>query len=679
MRNRIALLSTAACLAFATGVQAQSVNYGQLEQFFGEPVTTSATGSPQKATDAPANMEIINADDIRRSGATNLPDVLRFISGIDVRQYSNGQTDVSVRGYGQASNPRLLVLVNGRQVYSDDFGYTAWDTIPVQLEEIRQIEVIRGPNSALFGFNAVGGVINIITFDPLNDSAKSVTARGGTDGYGGGSAVGTFHIGDQVGLRLSAGGYRADESDPTNQPGAVVASNGLKDSPYARSFSADGRVQLTSNVLLTAELTSSQSAHDMLLITGGPMDTSVYVNNSGKVGVEADTSLGLLTLDAYRNQQHFSVYGTGADFYINDVSYVVQANDLFKIGTDHTVRVGVEYRNNEVLSDSLLAGSMGYEVYAASAMWNWQIAPTVALTNSVRIDHLTLNRSDPVAALSPYPLSAYDGASLTVPSYNSGLVYKASDNDTIRLLASQGVQAPSILDFGTQLPIKSGTFTIGDVAGNPDVNPARVSNYEIDYDRAMPSLNSTLRTAFFYQKTQDLIAPAFQTSPIYLRLTPIPWVVEETRNIGSSSAAGGEIGIKGQSGPWRWNASYSLVDITDHINDAYSPTNLVSIGFAHGSPTSIVIGGLGYTMGKWEIDGQARWQSGYTDFATNAAGVLQPYSVKDYVTTNLRVGYNILDSLQAAVTGQQLNESTIVESAGVPVDRRVLFSLSAKF
>ena len=193
-----------------------------------------------------------------------------------------------------------------------------------------------------------------------------------------------------------------------------------------------------------------------------------------------------------------------------------------------------------------------------------------------------------------------------------------------------------------------------------------MSNYEIDYDRAMPSLNSTLRTAFFYQKTQDLIAPAFQTSPIYLRLTPIPWVVEETRNIGSSSAAGGEIGIKGQSGPWRWNASYSLVDITDHINDAYSPT-------------SIVIGGLGYTMGKWEVDGQARWQSGYTDFGTNAAGVLTPYSVKDYVTTNLRVGYNILDSLQAAVTGQQLNESTIVESAGVPVDRRVLFSLSAKF
>src|ERR1700756_3079356 len=179
MRNRIALLSTAALLAIATGAQAQSVNYGQLEQFFGEPVTTSATGAPQKATDAPANMEIINADDIRRSGATNLPDVLRFVSGIDVRQYSHGQSDVSMRGYGQESNPRLLVLVNGRQVYSDDFGYTAWDTIPVQMEEIRQIEVIRGPNSALFGFNAVGGVVNIITFDPLNDSANSVTARGG--------------------------------------------------------------------------------------------------------------------------------------------------------------------------------------------------------------------------------------------------------------------------------------------------------------------------------------------------------------------------------------------------------------------------------------------------------------------------------------------------------------------
>src|SRR5471032_1700683 len=66
---------------------AQSMDYGSLEKLFGEAVTTSATGSPQRASDVPANMEIITADDIRRSGADNIPDILQFVAGVDVRRY----------------------------------------------------------------------------------------------------------------------------------------------------------------------------------------------------------------------------------------------------------------------------------------------------------------------------------------------------------------------------------------------------------------------------------------------------------------------------------------------------------------------------------------------------------------------------------------------------------------
>ena len=165
----IAAALTIALGACPTLAQAQSMDYGALEQLFGEPVTTSATGSPQRASDVPANMEIITADDIRRSGADNIPDILQFVAGVDVRRYSFSDTEISVRGYNQQSSPRLLVLINGRQVYLDDYGRTAWQTLPVQIDEIRQIEVVKGPNSALFGFNAMGGVINIITFDPLAD------------------------------------------------------------------------------------------------------------------------------------------------------------------------------------------------------------------------------------------------------------------------------------------------------------------------------------------------------------------------------------------------------------------------------------------------------------------------------------------------------------------------------
>ena len=86
-RARTALAAGACCLAWTVSARAQVVDYGSLEELFGEPVTTSATGSPRRASQVPANMEIITAEDIRRSGADNLPDILRLVPGIDVRRY----------------------------------------------------------------------------------------------------------------------------------------------------------------------------------------------------------------------------------------------------------------------------------------------------------------------------------------------------------------------------------------------------------------------------------------------------------------------------------------------------------------------------------------------------------------------------------------------------------------
>jgi outer membrane receptor for ferrienterochelin and colicins len=208
-----AVLSVAAALS-GSRARAQSVDYGALEQLFGEPITTSVTGKPQKASDVPADLVILTQDDIRRSGADNIPDILRFVTGLDVRTYGLADSEVGIRGYNQPLNPRLLVMVNGRQIYLDDYGYVAWSTIPVQLDEIRQIEVVKGPNSALFGFNAAGGVINIITVDPIKDNTNSVTVRTGTQSLASASVVGTAHFGDTAGIRLSAGGLTARDFAP---------------------------------------------------------------------------------------------------------------------------------------------------------------------------------------------------------------------------------------------------------------------------------------------------------------------------------------------------------------------------------------------------------------------------------------------------------------------------------
>src|SRR5436853_818634 len=105
----------ATILAFPAVADAQSVNYPELQDMFGEPITTSVTGKPQRVSEAPASLVIITRDDIRRSPARDIPGLIQAYAGIDVVRWTAGHSDVAVRGGVQAFDPRLLVLVNGRQ------------------------------------------------------------------------------------------------------------------------------------------------------------------------------------------------------------------------------------------------------------------------------------------------------------------------------------------------------------------------------------------------------------------------------------------------------------------------------------------------------------------------------------------------------------------------------------
>jgi outer membrane receptor for ferrienterochelin and colicins len=673
-RGTISFSASAIALALTTlapsSSYAQAIDYGSLEQLFGESVTTSATGSPQRATEVPANMEIITADEIRRSGADNIPDILQFIAGVDVRRYGFAQAEVSVRGYNQQFSPRLLVLINGRQVYLDDYGHTAWQSLPVQLDEIRQIEVVKGPNSALFGFNAVGGVINIITYDPLLDSTNAVTVRGGTQAYASGSAVMTLHADDKAGLRLSLGGFRAKEFSTSSLPPAL---NPYYQSPYQFSFSGDGRLKLSPNVELTLEGTVANARNFDALPVPGFFD-DIYRTNSLKFGVAADTAFGLLNVTAYRNELNFELENTAGDVLDTNRVYVVQANDLFKLGTNHTVRLGLEYRDNSA-SSTIFGGKLGYGVYAASAMWIWQIAPELALTNAVRFDHLALRYAgSPVPGIR-YTIADYNAARLSELSFNSGLVFKPTDSDTFRLLVARGIQAPSLVDFGLQTSNNIGGFPISFI-GNPNVSAAKMMNYEFDYDRSITSINSILRTAVYYEKTDDLL-----TSAVNAPLAPgAGGLVSYAQNIGSSSATGGELGLKSaHDSGIRWSASYGFIFMTDHFSIGTPGSSSDLLDYDEGSPASVVNVGAGYSWNRFDVDAQMRWQSHFTDFGPNVMGSVQPLRINNYVTLNTRIGYRMTNNITLALTGEQLAQPRTLGAAGTPVERRVFVTLSVKY
>ncbi len=651
----------------------QVIDYQRMEQLFGEPVTSSATGKPQRASDAPANMEIITQDDIRRSGATSIPDALQFVTGVEVRSYGIADAEVGIRGYNQSYNPRLLVLVNGRQVYSDNYGHVSWPTIPVQLDEIRQIEVIKGPNSALYGFNAVGGVINIITYDPLHDKVNAATLRGGTQNYFAGSVVGTGRIGADVGVRMSAGGFHATDFGSGDLALADAGSRDLSPDVGNVSVAATARVAAGVETFVEASMGDSRYAEKGFADT---FDTTFTRTNSVRAGVNADTAIGLISVDAYRNEERDSIGQTTltdvAPWSNQDV-YVVRASDVVKFGSDHTVRVGLEYRNNSQTAPGYVQGTIGYDVYAASLMWDWAITPRLSWTNAVRVDDLNMRYSGILAAGTGITNADYAHENFAVPSYNSGLVFNVTDLDTLRLLVARGVQVPSLLDFGLQF--SEGKVGPVVVAGNPNLHPSTVDNVEMDYDRSLPSIGSTVRTALFAERTRDIISEPFATRP-FVGSLGVP--VFLAGNVGGSDAVGAEIGLKGHSASGlRWNASYAFVTTTDGTVQNATST---SIDYAHAVPRHVVTAGIGDTWERVEIDLMGRWQSSYRDFQFNGnAADLVPIEIRNFLTLTAHISYRLTDNVTLALTAQQFNTSRLLQAAGPPLDRRFFVSATAHF
>ncbi len=676
LKQRLGLASaTVLCMALAHQARAQNVDYGALEQMFGQPVTTSATGSPQLASQAPADMQIITTDDIRRSGATTIPDVLNTVAGIDVRSYGPLDSEVSIGGFSQVFNPRLLVLINGRQVYLDNYGFTAWQTLPVQLSDIRQIEVVQGPASALFGFNAASGVVNIITYDPLTDRTDTLKLGIGTDGTYTGSLVSTLQEAGKAGVTVSLGGIKTNGYSTASLP-AYNSPNDAK--PYNENYAIDATAKPSAHTEVTFEVTHSDAGGNDQSILYVPSQY-VYRFSTVKLGFAADTSWGLFSLQGYTNKNQMSLSVpfaglTGDDNY-NQVS-VVQANDLFKIGTSNAVRVGVEYRSNREWA-AAFNDSSDYQDYAASVMWSWQITPQLALTNAGRIDRLVVHRGDPLTAADPFTQADYAKAQFTAPSFNSGLVYQPTGNDTFRLLVGRGEQAPSQVEFGFDLDSPQTHGIVAVNAGNPYLKPSATTNYEADYDRTLPALDSTISTAFYYSSVQDLLSSG-SNLPFSFNYPDVQSVAE---NIGNGESFGTKLVLQGSNPEgWRWNLGYTLTVVRAHL--LYSGPPVTPYDYNNATPTSAIVFGLGYSWQKFEADLQGKWQSRYTDviLARSPTGeTYQPLAISNFVTINARVGYNVTPHLVLAVSGQQLQSDQTVVSAGPEVDRRVLFTGTYNF
>lgn len=675
MSNKTIAAGLVICGLAAIPAHAENVDYGSLESLFGEPVTTAATGTPQRASEVAADMTIVTADEIRRSGARNIPQALRMVPGLTVLQSGLNSFDIGIRGYQQAFQPRLLVLVDGRQVFVDDYSRTIWDNIPVNLDDVRQIEVVRGAATALFGSNAASGVINIVTYSPMYDTKRVASASVGTqqssqadstmtvNGRWGGTK---FSAGFQEAREFETGRYALDQN-PTFSPMKRYASN-------SSVFQVAPNLQVNSEFTVAHSRSNPADATDYNII--GAQDTK---SGSARLGFSYDSSIGTISNDNYWNYNAYYLdepFDGGVPFGYATNLFVSKLQDQFSSG-DHTGRVALEYRHLEgrlhARQDVLLSQTVATDTFAVNGTWLWKLSNEVSWTNALRLASTTSSLNGDWVDSPAFQRGDYDRTTKTW-SGNTGLVWKATANDTFKAGYGRGIQMPSAIQTGYNQIFVWGGVPVNSM-GNPLLRPTVTQTYNVDYVRKVEPLHSDVTVSLFRQYVSDIAAP-FVVDPAG-RATMVngnPYFISYAQNVGSSNGYGTELQLKGSYEGFRWDGSYSVAIVRDSADVARL------VNYERSTPRQIFRLGLGYSTGAWEFDVANEYNTSTSMLRSTDGGTTQnPMLTGGYYTASGRIGYQITDWLTAAVSGNHINRSQTTTSPFPAVERQAFFTLTGQF
>lgn len=312
---------------------------------------------------------VITSEDIRRSSATTIPDLLRTVPGVNVGQINANSWAVTVRGFNQRFSSKLLVLKDGMTIYTPTFSGVYWDFRDTLLEDIERIEIIRGPGGALWGANAVNGIINIITKDAADTQGGLVVASGGTES---GSVAGRWGgaMGDDLSYRIWAEGELTDAS---------VHDDGSRGQDEWESLKGGLRVDIRptedDRVTVIADLFTGHVGQDTWIpspYAPGSLYLDEYENPylGGNVllrwehGFSNDVDLAMqVFFDAVELNRRFKPGLYGPEQKAREATYTLDFDSQlsFSLGSRHDMIVGFGYRS---IWDSF--NGEPYWVYTAS-------------------------------------------------------------------------------------------------------------------------------------------------------------------------------------------------------------------------------------------------------------------------------------------------------------------------
>ncbi|HVS54615.1 MAG TPA: TonB-dependent receptor [Opitutaceae bacterium] len=527
-----------------------------IEELMNEPVT-SVSKKETPLGESPAAITVITPDDIRRLGIASLPEALRLVPGLDVARIGANETAVSVRGFNNEFANKLLVLIDGRSVYSPSSAGVFWNAQDVVFEDLERIEVIRGPGATLWGANAVNGVINIITKSARETQGALVVTALGTEErptttarYGGQLAPNLYYrvyakYFDRPSVKTSAGGDAGDGWHSLRS-----------------GFRVDYEPSAENVFTLQGDAYQSDVGKNISLFSLTPpfsQTASVLEHNAG------DNVLGRWT-HVFSETSRLTLQGY-YDFLRQDVGSSIDRAETcdfdlvhqVALGDRHDITWGAGYRDTLAKDTSTFGASWAHESHRLQ-LFNVFAQDEIALVP----DRLQFTVG-----------TKFEHNELSGEEWEPGvrLRWTPTARQTVWAAASHAVRTPSFLERDSRLNLAAGPGFLVSIFGNPEIGTEKLTAYELGY-RVAPAKQLSFEASAFYDVYHQLIVnepnpPGFEISPV----PPHALISQTWRNSAQGETYGAELSVHWQAtAAWRLAGSY-----------AWLHSNLTSVPFVGSS------------------------------------------------------------------------------------------------
>jgi iron complex outermembrane receptor protein len=586
---------------------------------------TSVAKKPQKQSAAAAAIFVITNDDLRRWGVTNIPEALRRVPGIDVARIDANKWAITSRGFNSRFANKLLVLIDGRSVYTPLFAGVYWDNQDVVLQDVDRIEVIRGPGGTLWGANAVNGVINIITKSAAATRGNLVAVTAGNEVRGIGVARHGGQLKNGVDYRVYAKYSDYDEG---------YSSAGAHDDwrTGQLGFRSDWVQTDRDKITLQGDYYQGKSGQQVN-IPAGQMPTTI-----NQVVDDTETDGGNLLFrwshmfdrsSDFALQIYYDHVGVdGKVLYEDRDTFDIDFQHRFQWRETHDVVWGFDYRYTHDNTDNnptfeLDPSSRSVNLYGTFIQDEISLRDNLHLTLGTKLEHNDFSGVE-------YQPGARLAWAMSASQTLWGAVSRAvrtparGEDDVLLRLAPSPAADPGIPVYAE---------------GNDDYDSEELLAWELGY-RLNYRNTWSVDVAVFYNDYDKLrtLDPTMDTGPP-------PSVRLPFDNNMSGETYGLELASQWQIRPgWRLNASYSWLDMQLHLDS--NSTDTVSRASEDASPTSKAAIWSALDLGhNLQFDVALRYTG---DIEVNGI------DIDSYVEADLRLGWEARPGLELSIIGQNL-------------------------